>query len=116
VVSPAGAVLAVRLRCQIASSIKDAEGTSVVFSIDNYGARGDAKHDVTPALAKAWNMACSSSRPAVLLVPKGKSYLLKTLTLAGPCKSTVDFAVKGTVVAPHSRSFLDKSQTCPTLN
>ena len=80
------------------------EATSVVFSIDNYGARGDEKHDDTQALAKAWNAACSSSRPAVLLVPKGKSYLLKSTTLSGPCKSTVVFMVKGTLVAPPSRS------------
>lgn len=79
-------------------------GSPVVFSVDNYGARGDGKHDDTQALAKAWNAACSSSRPAVLLVPKGKSYLLKSLTLSGPCKSNVAFMVKGTLVAPQSRS------------
>jgi polygalacturonase len=80
------------------------DGTSVVFSADNYGAHGDGKHDDTQALAKSWTAACSSSRPAVLLVPKGKSYLLKSVTLSGPCKSTVTFMVKGTLVAPLSRS------------
>ncbi|CAM0877102.1 unnamed protein product [Alopecurus aequalis] len=75
-----------------------------VFSLDNYGAHGDGKHDDTQALSKAWNAACSSSRPAQLLIPKGKSYLLKSTTLSGPCKSTVVFMVKGTLVAPLSRS------------
>ncbi|CAM0877100.1 unnamed protein product [Alopecurus aequalis] len=75
-----------------------------VFNLDNYGARGDGEHDDTQALAKAWNVACSSSRPAELLIPKGKSYLLKSTTLSGPCKSTIVFMVKGTLVAPPSRS------------
>ncbi|KAM0849919.1 hypothetical protein ACQ4PT_053428 [Festuca glaucescens] len=74
------------------------------FSLDNFGARGDGKHDDTQALSKAWNAACSSSRPAVLLVPKSKSYLLNSITLSGPCKSSVIFMVKGTLVAPPSRS------------
>ncbi|KQK12574.2 LOW QUALITY PROTEIN: hypothetical protein BRADI_1g04610v3 [Brachypodium distachyon] len=78
--------------------------TSVEFSIDNYGARGDGKHDDTEALAKAWTAACSSSRPAVLLVPKGKTYLLKSITLSGPCKSNLVFMVKGTLAAPRSLS------------
>uniref|UniRef100_A0ACD5X5L6 Uncharacterized protein n=1 Tax=Avena sativa TaxID=4498 RepID=A0ACD5X5L6_AVESA len=75
-----------------------------VFVLDNYGARGDGQRDDTQALAKAWNAACSSSRPSVLLVPNGKSYLLKAITLSGPCKSSVVFMVKGTLVAPPSRS------------
>uniref|UniRef100_A0ACD5WF04 Uncharacterized protein n=1 Tax=Avena sativa TaxID=4498 RepID=A0ACD5WF04_AVESA len=75
-----------------------------VFVLDNYGAGGDGQHDDTQALAKAWNAACSSSRPAVLLVPNGKSYLLKAVTLSGPCKSSVVLMVKGTLVAPTTRS------------
>ncbi|XP_047086286.1 polygalacturonase-like [Lolium rigidum] len=78
--------------------------SSVVFNIHNYGARGDGKHDDTQALAKAWKAACSSWRPAVLLVPKGKSYLVKFIALSGPCKSSIVFMVKGTLVAPRSRS------------
>ncbi|KAM0927854.1 hypothetical protein ACQ4PT_002109 [Festuca glaucescens] len=94
--------------CDASSSAEDTdgspEGTSVVFSIDNYGARGDGKHDDTQALAKAWNGACSSSRPAVLIIPNGKSYLLKSTIISGPCNSTVVFMVKGTLVAPPTRS------------
>jgi polygalacturonase len=68
--------------------------SSVVFDINNYGAHGDGKHDDTLALAKAWDAACSSSRPTVLLVPKGRTYLLKFITLSGPCKSSIVFMVK----------------------
>ncbi|CAM0877103.1 unnamed protein product [Alopecurus aequalis] len=73
------------------------------FATD-YGARGDGKQDDTQALAKAWNVACSSSRPSELLIPKGKSYLLKSTILSGPCKSTVVLMVKSTLVDPASRS------------
>ncbi|XP_047086081.1 polygalacturonase-like [Lolium rigidum] len=90
------------------SSLKSSTGApganSVVFNINNYGARGDGKHDDTQALDKAWKAACSSWRPAVLLVPKGKSYLVKFIALSGPCKSSIVFMVKGTLVAPRSRS------------
>ncbi|KAM3261413.1 hypothetical protein ACQJBY_052213 [Aegilops geniculata] len=81
-----------------------AETQQNVFVVDNYGARGDGKHDDAQPLAKAWNAACSSSRPAMLLVPEGKSYLLSSVTLSGPCKSSVVFMVKGTLAAPRSRS------------
>jgi len=43
-----------------------------VFSVDRYGARGDGSHDDTQALARAWKAACTSPRPAVLLVPGAK--------------------------------------------
>ncbi|XP_037438615.1 polygalacturonase ADPG2-like [Triticum dicoccoides] len=88
-----------------------AETQQNVFIVDNYGARGDGKHDDAQPLAKAWNAACSSSRPAVLLVPEGKTYLLSSVTLSGPCKSSVVFMLKGTLVAPRSRSAWSQNDT-----
>ncbi|GJM96997.1 hypothetical protein PR202_ga13887 [Eleusine coracana subsp. coracana] len=83
-----------------------------VFSLDRYGARGDGKHDDTPALVKAWKAACSSSLPAVVLVPKGKRYLLKLVSLAGPCKSSsIVVAVQGTLMAsPNRADWSDKNR------
>jgi polygalacturonase len=102
------AALVMLLLCSAMATTTDVSSTNETqqntFRIDNYGARGDGQHDDTPALAKAWNAACSSSRPAALLVPKGKSYLLNSITLSGPCISTVVLMVKGTLVAPPSRS------------
>jgi polygalacturonase len=90
----------------LASSPSSAQGGGggAVFSLDRYGARGDGSHDDTPALAKAWKAACASPRPAVVLVPGGKRYLLKLVTLSGPCKSSVVFTVKGTLVASPNRA------------
>lgn len=81
-----------------------AAASQSVFSLDRYGARGDESHDDTQALARAWKAACASPRPAVLLVPGGKRYLLKLVSLSGPCKSSVTVTVKGTLVASPNRS------------
>jgi polygalacturonase len=86
---------------------------SSVFSLDRYGARGDGRHDDTQALARAWKAACASRRPAVVLVPGGggRRYLLKVVTLHGPCRSSVAFAVKGTLVAsPNRGDWSDKER------
>jgi polygalacturonase len=102
------AAVLILLLCSATATARNVSSTNQTqqstFNIDNYGARGDGQRDDTQALAKAWLVACSSSRPAVLLVPKGKSYLLKPITLSGPCKSTVTFMVEGILVAPPSKS------------
>ncbi|KAF8708524.1 hypothetical protein HU200_029888 [Digitaria exilis] len=80
-----------------------------VFSLDSYGARGDGRHDDTQALAKAWKAACASPRPAIVLVPGGRRYLLKLVRLSGPCKSSVTLTVKGTLMAsPNMADWSDK--------
>jgi polygalacturonase len=82
-----------------------------VFSLDRYGARGDGRQDDTAALAKAWEAACASPRPAVVLVPGGKRYLLKVVSLSGPCKSSVVLTVKGTLLAsPDMADWSDKDR------
>uniref|UniRef100_J3MJD5 Polygalacturonase n=1 Tax=Oryza brachyantha TaxID=4533 RepID=J3MJD5_ORYBR len=83
----------------------DAEiGSNNVFSIQSYRAHGDGRHDDTEALGDAWSAACSSAKPAVVLIPKGKKYLTKHTTLTGPCKSSIVFMVKGSLVASPERS------------
>ncbi|XP_062209053.1 polygalacturonase ADPG2-like [Phragmites australis] len=81
-----------------------ASSQNALFSLDSYGARGDGRHDDTQALAKAWKAACASPRHAVVLVPRGKRYLLKLVSLSGPCKSSVVVAVQGTLVASPNRA------------
>uniref|UniRef100_A0A0E0C059 endo-polygalacturonase n=1 Tax=Oryza meridionalis TaxID=40149 RepID=A0A0E0C059_9ORYZ len=67
------------------------ESKKVVFDVRKHGAYGDGQHDDTKALAKAWAAACSSSQPSIVLIPKGKRYLTKHITLSGPCKSSITF-------------------------
>jgi polygalacturonase len=92
-------------------SLAGSSSSQSVFSLDRYGARGDGSHDDTQALARAWKAACTSPRPAVLLVPSAKRYLLKVVSLSGPCKSNVTFTVKGTLVAsPNRADWSDKDK------
>ncbi|KAF8779022.1 hypothetical protein HU200_003128 [Digitaria exilis] len=92
------------------SSVLMASSQSV-FSLDRYGAHGDGSHDDTRALVKAWKKACTSPGPAVVLVPGGRSYLIKLVRLRGPCKSTVTLTVKGTLVAsPNMADWSDKDR------
>ncbi|CAN6205726.1 unnamed protein product [Urochloa humidicola] len=77
----------------------------VQFDVGSFGAAGDGETDDTGAFQKAWSEACSSSQPAVMVVPAGKSYLLQETSLSGPCKSSkVTFRLEGTLVAPEDKS------------
>ncbi|KAF2941940.1 polygalacturonase ADPG2 [Oryza sativa Japonica Group] len=82
---------------------------SAVFSLDSYGAHGDGERDDTAALARAWSAACASAAPAVVLVPESRSYLLRQVTLSGPCESTIKLMVKGTLVASPDMSNWNES-------
>uniref|UniRef100_A0A0E0KKI1 Polygalacturonase n=1 Tax=Oryza punctata TaxID=4537 RepID=A0A0E0KKI1_ORYPU len=82
---------------------------SALFSLDSYGAHGDGERDDTAALAKAWSAACASAVPAVVLVPASRSYLLRQVTLSGPCESTIKLMVKGTLVASPDMSNWNES-------
>jgi polygalacturonase len=70
-----------------------------VFTLDRHGARGDGTHDDTPALKRAWKAACSSPRLAVVLMPRGRRYLVKPVSILGPCRSGVMVAVRGALLA-----------------
>jgi polygalacturonase len=83
---------------------KNATKKGVQFDVGSFGAAGDGQTDDTGAFQNAWSQACSSAKPAVLLVPAGKSYLVKETSLSGPCKSKVTFKLEGTLVAPEDKS------------
>ncbi|KAK8476387.1 hypothetical protein V6N13_103161 [Hibiscus sabdariffa] len=77
--------------------------TGTVVNVDDFGATGDKSHD-TDAFEKAWTKACSSKGAVVLLVPKGKNYLLKPVRFTGPCKSNLTMQIYGNIVASDDRS------------
>ncbi|XP_060670433.1 polygalacturonase-like [Ziziphus jujuba] len=79
-----------------------------IINVDDFGAKGDGKTDDSKAFKSAWNKACSSEDPVVLLVPNNK-YLLKPMRFSGPCKSDQlnnhrILRIKGTIVASDDRS------------
>ncbi|KAJ4977700.1 hypothetical protein NE237_008480 [Protea cynaroides] len=78
--------------------------TSVkMVNVDDYEAKGDGIDD-TEAFKKAWKAACSSSSPAVLVVPHYKNYLLKPITFSGPCRFDLTLMVYGTIEASDDRA------------
>ncbi|KAM7262446.1 hypothetical protein ACFE04_000129 [Oxalis oulophora] len=81
--------------------------SSSVISVDNFGARGDGKTDDTQVFEEAWKKACSS-RGAVLVVPRGKTYLLKPISFSGPCTSPIQIKIYGTLEASNDRSDYNK--------
>lgn len=70
---------------------------SNVFSVDDFGAKGDGKTDDSQAFMKSWKEACSTPA-ATLVVSKNKNYLLKPLTFSGPCKSSITLQVSFTKI------------------
>ncbi|XP_022151199.1 exopolygalacturonase-like, partial [Momordica charantia] len=72
-------------------------GAGGVFDITTYGAKPDA--DISAALTNAWKEACASTTPSKVLIPKG-SYLLTGVNIKGPCKSSIELQVEGTLKAP----------------
>ncbi|KAF8026742.1 hypothetical protein BT93_F3271 [Corymbia citriodora subsp. variegata] len=71
------------------------------FSVLDYGAIGDGFTDDTSAFEKAWTDACNTEEGAsTITVPEGKTYNLNPINFAGPCKSSVNLEVSGTIIAP----------------
>ncbi|CAL0308580.1 unnamed protein product [Lupinus luteus] len=74
------------------------------FSIIDYGAVGNGATDDSEAFLKAWDAACAKSDSiGTIVVPKGKTFLLKPIKFAGPCNfSSINFKLEGNIVAPTS--------------
>ncbi|KAL3506943.1 hypothetical protein ACH5RR_032325 [Cinchona calisaya] len=71
------------------------------FNVVQFGARGDGITDSTLSFLRAWIFACNSARPVTLYVPRG-TFLIKTVTFSGPCRSRIQFQIDGTLVAPDN--------------
>ncbi|KAG7639374.1 Polygalacturonase ADPG2 [Arabidopsis thaliana] len=78
--------------------------TPTTVSVSDFGAKGDGKTDDTQAFVNAWKKACSSNGAVNLLVPKGNTYLLKSIQLTGPCNSILTVQIFGTLSASQKRS------------
>ncbi|EXB37084.1 hypothetical protein L484_020875 [Morus notabilis] len=85
------------------SLIQEDEGTTIV-NVNEFGANGDGTNDDTKAFEKAWEKACSSTGRTVLVVPQ-KRYIVKPITLEGPCKSNnLTVQIRGTIEISDNRS------------
>lgn len=75
------------------------------FNVVNYGAAGDGKTDDSQAFLKAWKSVCNSqSEFSILIIPKGRTFLLNPATFSGPCRSSrIYVQVSGNIVAPDTK-------------
>ncbi|XP_057433264.1 probable polygalacturonase At3g15720 [Lotus japonicus] len=77
---------------------------SRVFNIFSYGAKGDGQTDDSQAFEKAWGDVCNATQgTTTLLIPKGKSFMLRPVSFEGPCKpAAINIQFEGTIIAPKS--------------
>ncbi|GFP78743.1 exopolygalacturonase [Phtheirospermum japonicum] len=69
------------------------------FDVVKYGAIAHGKTDNTGAFLKAWEDACEYNGRSRIWIPVG-TFLLGSVTFAGPCKGSMSFIIKGTLKAP----------------
>ncbi|OAY69742.1 putative polygalacturonase, partial [Ananas comosus] len=77
-----------------------------LFNVMDYGAKGDNTTDDTDAFKKAWADTCGSTDASpTLLVPFGRTFLVKPTEFQGQCKSSfVNFQIMGDILAPDGPS------------
>ncbi|XP_077211822.1 polygalacturonase-like [Tasmannia lanceolata] len=70
------------------------------LNVEDFGAKGDGQTDAGQAFLKAWALACESTTPMTIYVPR-KRYLLRPVVFQGPCNNTrIIFNMEGILMAP----------------
>ncbi|GKV35840.1 hypothetical protein SLEP1_g44047 [Rubroshorea leprosula] len=79
---------------------------TISFNVMNYGAVGDGKTDDSAAFLKAWKAVCQTgSGIPILIIPAGKTFLLKPVTFSGPCKPSHIYVRGVTCKGPTALTF-----------
>ncbi|KAI4317376.1 hypothetical protein L6164_025248 [Bauhinia variegata] len=73
------------------------------FDVVKYGAKGDGQNDDSQAFLKVWHDVCGAKGSPILLIPKGKTFLLHPIVFNGACKSeSINVQLQGDLVTPKS--------------
>ncbi|CAL5199800.1 unnamed protein product [Lathyrus oleraceus] len=90
----------------ILSTLKPGLSSATIFNVLNYGAVGDGRINDSPAFLKAWKDVCKSkSDTSQLIIPAGKTFLLRPIAFNGPCNSNnIYIQLSGNIVAPATKS------------
>ncbi|XP_022944898.1 polygalacturonase At1g48100 isoform X3 [Cucurbita moschata] len=89
---------------------------STIFNILSFGAKGNGVFDDSKALIAAWKAACKIPG-ATLQIPSDYKFLIKPITLNGPCMPQLVLQqIDGDVLAPPKVSSWSKSSLFQWLN
>ncbi|KAJ7953579.1 Polygalacturonase [Quillaja saponaria] len=69
------------------------------FDVLSFNAKGNGIWDDSKALLAAWNAACKVSG-ATIKIPAEFKFLIKPITLQGPCMPEITLQIDGTLLAP----------------
>lgn len=78
---------------------KPVSGAPVRFDVTRFGADKTGRFGSTKAFLTTWALACRSTKPAEVYVPKGV-FVVGYLLFKGPCKAFMRFTNAGTIKAP----------------
>ncbi|GAY67538.1 hypothetical protein CUMW_257290 [Citrus unshiu] len=75
--------------------------SNAAYTVVTFGEKPDGKTDSTLPFLRAWSVACSSTRAAIIYVSLG-NFPIKAVVFGGPCKSRIVFRVDGTLLGPSN--------------
>ncbi|KAG5059243.1 hypothetical protein JHK87_000272 [Glycine soja] len=85
------------------------------FDVLSFGAKGNGVSDDSEAFLAAWNGACKVAG-ATVKIPAQLKFLIKPVTLQGPCISDLTLQIDGTLLAPPEASTWPKSSLFQWIN
>ncbi|GMY26275.1 polygalacturonase At1g48100-like [Fagus crenata] len=88
---------------------------SSIFNILSFGAKGDGVSDDSEALLAAWKAACKFPG-ATIEIPSEFNFLIKPITLQGPCMPPLVLQIDGILLAPPKVGSWPKSSLFQWIN
>ncbi|XP_058772292.1 polygalacturonase At1g48100 [Vicia villosa] len=85
------------------------------YDIMSFGAKGNGVSDDSEAFLAAWKSACKVAG-ATIKVPEKLKFLIKAITLQGPCMPNLTLQIDGTILAPPQVSSWPKSSLFQWIN
>ncbi|XP_023762226.1 polygalacturonase At1g48100 [Lactuca sativa] len=89
--------------------------STTIFNIMSFGAKASGVSDDSKKLVMAWKSACKVPE-GVVQIPLGHKFLIKPVTLQGPCTGHVTFQIDGTLLAPSKIGSWSKSNLFQWIN
>ncbi|EEC70025.1 hypothetical protein OsI_00592 [Oryza sativa Indica Group] len=72
-----------------------------LYNVLDFNATGDGNTDDTKAFLAAWEETCNNEGWPILIIPGGRTFLLKQIKFNGSCKSPIKIQMDGNIVAPN---------------